>query len=147
MYIYRIVRAYREAYNSNITNPNKTYTMAKKTTGANVGKAVAIGASIAAIGAAAYLLFGPEGKKHQKNLKTWMIRMKADVMEKMEEAQDLTAPVYEKIVSEVEQKYKAMKNIDGDELKKEIDHLKKNWRAMMKSAKAKKPAAKASKKK
>ena len=116
----------------------------KKSSGAGVGTAMAVGAGVAALSAAAYLIFGPEGKKHRKDLKSWMVKMKADVMEKMEEAGELTAPVYEAIVAEVQDKYKMMKNVDAADLEKEVAELKKNWRAMQKMAKdkMKKPAAK-----
>ena len=52
----------------------------------NAGKIAAAGAGIVALSAAAYLIFGPEGKKHRKDLKSWMVKMKAEVMEKMEQA-------------------------------------------------------------
>lgn len=118
--------------------------MAQKKSGAGVGTAVAVGAGMAALSAAAFLLFGPEGKKHRKDLKSWMVKMKADVMEKMEEAGELTGPAYEAILAEVQNKYKALKNVDAADLEKEVAELKKNWRAMAKMAKgkAKKPAAK-----
>ena len=110
--------------------------MAKKTK-SSAGKVVGVAAGIAALGAAAYLLFGPEGKKHQKNLKSWMLKMKAEVMEKMEKAGDLTAASYADIVNQVEAKYKTLKNVDGALLAKEAAELKKNWRAMAKKAKGK----------
>ncbi len=117
--------------------------MKKKNT--NTAKAVAVGASIIALGTAAYLLFGPEGKKHQKDLKSWMIKMKAEVMEKMEKAKDISADKYAEIVDAVEAKYKTMKHVDTAMLTKEVAELKKNWRAMEKMAKSK-PAKKATKK-
>lgn len=117
--------------------------MATKNTKSNAGKVVAVTAGIAALGAAAYLLFGPEGKKHRKDLKSWMIKMKAEVMEKMEKAKDLTTESYENIVNTVEAKYKTMKHVDADMLAKEVSELKKNWRAMMKEAKGKTAAKKA----
>ncbi len=119
--------------------------MKKKATKSNTGKVVAVSAGIAALGAAAYLLFGPEGTKHRKDLKSWMIKMKAEVMEKMEKAKDLSADAYENIVDTVEAKYKGMKHVDADMLAKEVATLKKNWRALAKNAKAK-PAKKSSKK-
>jgi hypothetical protein len=121
--------------------------MAKKNTGNGVGAAVAVGAGIAVASAAAYLLFGPEGKKHRKDMQSWMIKMKAEVMEKMEKAKELSTPVYEKIISDVEAKYGALKHVDSVTLKKEVDELKKNWRAMTKAAKgAKKSVKKVAKK-
>ena len=117
--------------------------MATKNTKSNAGKVVAVTAGIAVLGAATYLLFGPEGKKHRKDLKSWMIKMKAEVMEKMEKAKDLTTESYENIVNTVEAKYKAMKHVDADMLAKEVTDLKKNWKAMMKDVKGK-PATKKS---
>lgn len=105
----------------------------------NVGKMVAAGAGVIALSTAAYLLFGPEGKKHRKDLKSWMIKMKAEVMEKMEEAKELTGPAYEAIVNEVSEKYKSLKNISADDLAKEAQSLKKHWKMM--SSEMKKKAA------
>lgn len=117
--------------------------MATKNTKSNAGKVVAVSAGIAVLGAAAYLLFGPEGKKHRKDLKSWMIKMKAEVMEKMEKAKDLSTETYENIIHGVEAKYKAMKNVDADMLAKEVADLKKNWKSMMKDMKGKTATKKA----
>ena len=115
--------------------------MAKKTNG--VGTAVAVGAGAVALSAVAYLMFGPEGKKHRKDMKSWMIKMKGDMMEKLEEAQELTQPVYENALAAIEAKYKSMGNIDASALANEVALLKKNWKMVVKQAKAKKkPAAK-----
>lgn len=108
--------------------------MAKKNTGSNVTKAVAIGAGVAALSAAAYLLFGPEGKKHRKDLQSWMVKMKADVMEKMEEAKELSEETYHGILDMVEAKYRSMKNVNGADLQKEVAELKKNWKNMKRKA-------------
>jgi len=116
--------------------------MAQKKSGAGVGTAVAVGAGIAVLSGAAYLLFGPEGKKHRKDLKSWMLKMKAEIMEKMEDAKELTAPAYEAIVAQVSDKYKALKHVNAADIEKEVAELKKNWRAMTKMVKAKKPATK-----
>jgi len=102
----------------------------KVSKGPGVGTAVAVTAGIAALSAGAYLLFGPDGKKNQKKAKAWMVRMKADVMEKMEKAEHVTAPIYHSIVDGVEKKYAAMKNLDTAEVAAEIKNLKKTWSKM-----------------
>ena len=112
----------------------------------NAGKMMAAGAGVVALSAAAYLIFGPEGKKHRKDLKSWMVKMKADVMEKMEEAGELTAPVYEAIVNEVSEKYNSLGGIDAAQLATEASLLKKHWKMMHAEAK-KKLALKAASKK
>ncbi len=114
--------------------------MAKKKVQSSLGKKVTVGAGVVALSGAAYLLFGPEGKKHRKDLKSWMLKMKAEALENMEEVKDLTLPAYEKIVTGLEKKYKAMKHVDAKDVAKEVAALKKNFRALTKptSKKAKK---------
>ena len=107
----------------------------------NAGKIAAAGAGIVALSAAAYLIFGPEGKKHRKDLKSWMVKMKAEVMEKMEQAGEITGPVYEAIVNEVSDKYKSIGGIDAAALAAEAGLLKKHWK-MMQSEMRKKHASK-----
>jgi malic enzyme len=109
--------------------------MKKKKTANNTGKVIAIGAGVAAIGVMSYLLFGPAGKKNQKKLKGWMLKMKGEVMEKMEDAKEVTASVFENIVDEVGKKYKSLKNIDSAELAAEIASLKKGWKAVVSKSK------------
>ncbi len=50
--------------------------MAQKKIKSAVGTKVAIGASVAGLAGAAYLLFGPEGKKHQKDLHDWVHKVR-----------------------------------------------------------------------
>ncbi|MBP6856061.1 MAG: hypothetical protein KBC42_03060 [Candidatus Pacebacteria bacterium] len=118
--------------------------MKNKKAGDNTGKVIAIGAGVAAIGVMSYLLFGPAGKKNQKKLKGWMLKMKGEVMEKMEDAKEVTTSAYENIVDEVGKKYKSLKNIDSAELAAEIASLKKGWKAVV--SKSKKTITKGGKK-
>ena len=46
--------------------------------GMSLGKRVMIGAGVAAVGAGAYYLLGPDGKKNQKKAKAWMAKMKKE---------------------------------------------------------------------
>ena len=118
--------------------------MKKKKVENNTGKVLAISAGVAAIGVMSYLLVGPKGKKNQKNLKGWMLKMKGEVMEKMEDAKEVTMSAYENIVDEVGKKYKTLKNIDSSELASEIASLKKGWKAVV--SKSKKTAGKGGRK-
>lgn len=45
----------------------------------NMGKAVAIGAGVAAAGAAAYMLLGPNGKKNRAKVKAFVKKVKTKV--------------------------------------------------------------------
>jgi hypothetical protein len=108
--------------------------MKNKTAG--VATLAFLGASLAGIAATAYFFFGPKGKKNQKHVKAWAIKMKGDVIEKLEMARDITEPVYHEIIETVAKEYKKGKKagqIEVDELAKD---LKKHWKTISKSAKA-----------
>ncbi len=116
----------------------------KKQDKGTVGKMVALGASVAALGAATYYFFGPEGKKHQKNFKGWMIKMKADIVEKIEEAGEVTEAVYHKIIDEVSAAYVKTGKVSKEEIAVYAELLKKQWGSVVKSTK--KPVKRAVKK-
>ncbi len=135
-----------------VSNEHDYYTnehiMVKKQS--NVGKVVAVSAGIAALSVGAYLLFGPNGKKNRKTMKSWMVKMKGDVLEKLENVKEVTGPMYDTIVDQVSAKYRKLKNVDPAELAAEIADLKKQWNAMTKGKKkagAKKVVKKVTKKK
>ncbi len=108
--------------------------------GLSGGEMVGIGATVAALGAAAYVLFGPEGKKNKKVIKGWAIKMKGEIIEKLEEAEEITEPVYHKIIDTVSSKYSKIKKIDPKDLEKVVSEAKSHWKTMMKDTKPKKKA-------
>jgi len=107
--------------------------MAKKQTkGVSAKQVIGVGVGVAALSAAAYLLFGPNGKKNRKAIKGWAVKMKGEIIEKFEEAKELTEPVYNEIIDKVQQKYSKIQNIDKEELQATIAEIKKNWKAIQK---------------
>ena len=106
------------------------------------GQMIGIGATVAALGAAAYVLFGKDGKKNKKAIKGWAIKMKGEIIEKLEDAKEITEPVYHKIIDTVSAKYSKAKNIDAKDLEDAVSEVKKHWKTMMKDAKPKKKAKK-----
>ena len=115
----------------------------------NTGKIVATAVGIAALSAVGYLLMGPQGKKNRKDLKAWMVKMQAEVAEKMEDMKEVSADKYNDIVEQVSKKYSKIKNIDAGMVEKEVARLKKEWKNMSASMKtsAKKKSTKPSTKK
>lgn len=107
----------------------------KKTSSNNTSKVMGAIAGIAAISVATYLLAGPNGKKNRKDLKAWMLKMKADVAEKVENLKEVSATKYHDIVDEVANKYGKLKNIDKNDIMAEAMHLKKEWAKMTKQGK------------
>jgi len=95
-----------------------------------------VAAGVAALTAAGYFMLGPNGKKNQKQLKGWAIKMKGDVVEKLEKLQNVTPEVYNNIIDEVSLKYGKLKSISADELTEIVTDLKKHWRAISRDLKA-----------
>jgi hypothetical protein len=111
------------------------------------GKAVGIAAGVAgvaAVSAAAYMLFGPHAKRNQKALRGWAVQMKGDIIEKFEDAKELSEPVYQTIIDEVTKKYSALKHIDPADLEDVVSEIRGHWKGMVKTAS--KVAKKSSKK-
>ncbi len=93
-------------------------------------------ASLAGL-AAAYFFLSPKGKKNLENTKSWVIKMKGEVVEKLEQAREITESVYNEIIDSVATKYEGKKQVSSKEIKVLASDLKKNWRAIIRSAKEK----------
>ncbi|MFA6272938.1 MAG: hypothetical protein WC673_00365 [Candidatus Paceibacterota bacterium] len=107
--------------------------MKKNTTkkSSNITKYVAIGAGIAGI-AAAYFFLGPKGKMHQRKTKAWAIKMKADVVEKLEEARDMSESAYHQIIDSVAKEYEEKAKVGREEIQSLAKDLKKHWKTISK---------------
>lgn len=110
-------------------------------------KLAVIGASLAGLAATAYFFFGPKGKKHQKQAKAWAIKMKGDVVEKLENARNISEPVYREIVDSVAATYEKSKKASQKEIKSLARDLKAHWKTIGRLARAtKQDVAKSAKK-
>ncbi len=106
------------------------------------------GAAAAAI-AGGYFFYGKEGAKHRKNLKSWMVKAKSEVMEKLEKAKDLSEESYNETVDLVSAKYSSLKHVAPEEIQAFARDLKKHWKDIKREiapAPVKKAAKKAHKK-
>jgi hypothetical protein len=106
--------------------------MKNKTTsnGSGAVKLAVLGASLAGLAASAYFFFGPNGKKNQKYAKSWAIKMKGDVVEKLEKAKEISEPVYHQIIDMVATKYAKGSKISQIEIDELAKDLKKHWKTM-----------------
>ena len=112
--------------------------MKKKTarSGANAVKLAVLGASLATVAAGAYFFLGPKGKKHQKHARAWAIKMKGDVVEKLEMARDISETVYNEIIDSVARTYAKGKKASHKEIRALKQDLKKHWKTISSSARA-----------
>jgi len=95
-----------------------------------VMKVAVVGATLAGIAAGAYFFFGPKGKKHQNQVKSWAIKMKGEVIEKLENAKDVSEETYHHIIDTVATKYAAGKYASQEEIQELAADLKKHWKAL-----------------
>lgn len=96
----------------------------------NKGSGISAGMGIAALAAAAagaYYFYGKDGSKHRKNLKSWAVKARGEVMERVEKLRDVSQDTYSKAVEQVMDKYKRVKNIDPRELAELGAELKGHW--------------------
>lgn len=83
---------------------------------------------LAALAASAYFFLGPDKKKHQRDAKSWAIKMKGDVVEKLETAREMSEPVYHKIIDSVATKYQGKITAGQKEVMELAKDLKKHWK-------------------
>lgn len=92
--------------------------------------------SLAALTAAGYFIFGPNGKNNRKQIKGWTLKLKGDVLERLEKLRDVTPEVYNDIIDDVAVKYSKLKSIDAAELALIVADLKKHWSAISRDIRA-----------
>ncbi|MEX1051963.1 MAG: hypothetical protein WEC83_01080 [Patescibacteria group bacterium] len=98
---------------------------------------VIAGVAIASLAATAYFFFGPGGKKHQKHAKAWAVKMKAEVIERLEAAREVTEPVYNEIIDSVATEYAGAKKANKEQIDELVADLKKHWSIFAENAKKK----------
>lgn len=94
-----------------------------------MGTAVTLGAGVVALAAASYFFLGPKGKKHQQRTRGWMIKMKGDVIEKLESVQDISKDTYDAIVDTVGEAYATAAESKA-EVEKLASELKSHWKSI-----------------
>ena len=96
--------------------------------------AVGVGlATLAAAAAGAYYLYGHEkASQHRRKLKSWTLRMKADVMEQIENLKDINEEAYNNIVNGIAEKYQQLKEVDPGEVAALAARMRMHWKDIQK---------------
>ncbi len=92
-----------------------------------------LGGTLAALATGAYFFFGPKGKVHQRHAKAWAIKMKGDVIAKLEKAKKVSEPVYHAIIDSVSSQYVKGMKAGRNEVQMLAQDLKKHWKTVTKS--------------
>jgi hypothetical protein len=93
---------------------------------------VGIAATVAAVAGAYYFYGSDTASKHRKQLKRWMVSMKAEVMDKLDEVADINSETYDAIVGAVAEKYKKLKDVDPQEVIKLATRMRGHWKDIKK---------------
>lgn len=107
----------------------------KKNTKMSAGKKVAIGAGLAAVGAGAFYLLGPNAKAHQKKVSALMGKMKKEVAVEAKKVKAATVPLYHKAVDTVSKNYTKQYKLHEKDIKALASKMKAEWRGAKKVVK------------
>ncbi|OGS49519.1 MAG: hypothetical protein A3J79_08680 [Elusimicrobia bacterium RIFOXYB2_FULL_62_6] len=86
--------------------------------------------AIAALGT--YLLYGKRGEKNREIIAGWMLKLKGEVLEKVEEIKEINEAEYYKIVDEVTARYSRLGKVGAGELKRLKEDLRDAWKHLSK---------------
>ena len=97
---------------------------------------VGVGLGAAAVAAAgAYFLYGSKSAaKNRKTVKSWALKAKAEVLEKLEDAQEMTQNEYEQLIKSVSGAYTGAKNASKKDLVEFSKEMKNHWKSIEKAA-------------
>jgi hypothetical protein len=105
---------------------------------------VGIGLGTAAVAAAgAFFLYGSKNAaKNRKQVKSWALKAKAEVLEKLEDASEMTQAEYDQLIKSVSGAYSSAKNASKKDIKEFAMEMGQHWKEIEKAAKPLKSQAK-----
>jgi hypothetical protein len=109
---------------------------AKPEAKSNASVGVGIGLGAAAVAAAgAYFLYGSKSAaKNRKQVKSWALKAKAEVLEKLEDAQEMTQKEYDDLIKSVTGAYAGAKNANKKDIIEFSKEMKDHWKSIEKAA-------------
>lgn len=110
---------------------------------------IGVGLTAAAVAAAgAYFLYGSkDAEKNRAAVKSWALKAKAEVLEKLEDAKKMTRAEYEEVVAAAVGAYSGAKSVTKKDIASFTAEMMEHWEALETSvSKVKKSAKKAAKK-
>ncbi len=106
-----------------------------KKTLVELGIGTVLTAAAAAL-AGSYFVYGKGAKKNRKSVKSWALKAKAEVLEQLEKAKEISEPIYNQAVDKISKKYSDLKNIDKKDVEALVKELKTHWKDIKKEVTA-----------
>lgn len=109
----------------------------KKPTAKNnhvVAAGVGLGAAAVAAAGAFFLYGSKNAAKNRKQVKSWALKAKADVLEKLEDAQEMTEKEYTDLIKSVSGAYAGAKNASKKDIMEFSKEMKDHWKSIEKAA-------------
>ncbi|OGS66718.1 MAG: hypothetical protein A3J79_04235 [Elusimicrobia bacterium RIFOXYB2_FULL_62_6] len=92
------------------------------------GKLIGAGIGLAALTAVGtYFMYGKRGAENRRKIAGWMLKMKGEVLEKVEELKEVNKEAYFKMVDETATRYSRLERVGASELKHLTEELKGAW--------------------
>lgn len=95
---------------------------------------LAVGVGLAAVGAGAYYMLGPNSKEHQKKVSKLVSKIEKEVKSEIKKAEKITMPIYHKAVDVITENYSKQYNMHEKEIKAIAKKLKSEWKDIAKLA-------------
>ncbi|MBI5221094.1 MAG: YtxH domain-containing protein [Candidatus Liptonbacteria bacterium] len=106
--------------------------MKKVSSKAKVAAGLGVGLAVATAVVGAYFLHGKKGAKTRRQVKSWMLKARAEVMDQIEQAKSFNQRNYNQAIQAVAAKYSQLKNIDPREVDLLVKELRGHWRRISK---------------
>ena len=121
-------------------------TEGKNTNGLTDNQKIGLGVGLTAAAVAAagtYFLYGSKGaSKNRKAVKSWVLKAKAEVLEKLEQAKEMSQEEYMQLIDTVGSTYAQIKDASKVDIASFKTEMKDHWNRIEKTASPKKKATK-----
>ena len=108
-----------------------------------IGLGLGITAAVAAAAGGFFLYGSKNAAKNRTTVKSWALKAKAEVLEGIEKAKDMSQAEYEQLIDAVVGTYLTAKTASKTELSTFKKEMKDHWQGLVKTANPKKPVKKA----
>ena len=100
------------------------------------GKLIGAGIGLAAIAAlGTYFLYGERGAKNREKIAGWSLKMKGEILEKVEALKSIDREAYHELVDKVAARYSKLEKVSASELRHLKVELKNAWAHISKQLK------------